>query len=187
MWLCVAKFFETYGSMISTVFYVISTLALMITLGVLIWYAWETRGLRKETVKQTELSQRPFIIISVFEDSAGLSQSLIYRNIGHSPALDVETEPFDAEAYILKFGKWGLIEPDEQKNLKPKGEGKTGFTDALLQAVATPSFTPKELNRFDIDREFILNIHYKNIEKVSYQTLVKISRKGIEILSTGKI
>jgi hypothetical protein len=166
---------------------IISTSLLGLTLVAIIWYAWETRRLRIETVKQTELGLRPFIIISVFEDSAGLSQRLVYRNIGHSHALDVETEPFDAEAYILTFKKWGLIESDEQKDLNPKGKGKTGVSDAFIQAVPTPSFTPKELDEFDNNREFNLSIHYKNIEKVSYQTQVKINRKGIEIVSTGKI
>lgn len=172
---------------LSTILDIIATGFLLATLIVLIIYTYQTYRLREETTKQTELSLRPFVIISIFKDEAGLSQRLVYKNIGHSPALDVETEPFDAEAYILKFGKWGLIESEKQKNLNPKGEGKTGFTDVLLQAVPTPSFTPKELNEFDDNREFILNIRYKNIEKLSYQTQVKISRKGIEIVSTGKI
>ena len=172
---------------LATILDIITTVFLLATLIVLIIYTYQTYRLRQETTKQTELNLRPFIIISVFEDSAGLSQRLVYRNIGHSHALDVETEPFDAEAYILNFGKWGLIESDEQKDLKIKGEGKTGLSDAFLQAVRTPSFTPKELDKYDNDREFILNIHYKNIEKVSYQTQAKISRKGIEIISTGKI
>jgi heme/copper-type cytochrome/quinol oxidase subunit 2 len=172
---------------LSTILDIITTVFLLATLIVLIIYTYQTYRLRQETTKQTELSLRPFIIISVFKDNAGLSQRLIYKNIGHSPALDIETEPFDAEAYILNFGKWGLIEPNEKKDLSPKGEGKTGLSDAFIQAVRTPSFTPKELDEFDNEREFILNIHYKNIEKVSYQTQVKINRKGIEIISTGKI
>lgn len=172
---------------LATILDIITTVFLLATLIVLIIYTYQTYRLRQETTKQTELSLRPFIIISVFEDSAGSSQRLVYRNIGHSHALDVETEPFDAEAYILNFGKWGLIESDEQKDLKLKGEGKNGVSDAFIQAVPTPSFTPKELDEFDNEREFILNIHYKNIEKVSYQTQVKISRKGIEIVTTGKI
>ena len=172
---------------LATILDIITTVFLLVTLIVLIIYTYQTYRLRQETTKQTELNLRPFIIISVFEDSAALSQRLVYRNIGHSHALDVETEPFDAEAYLLNFGKWGLIESDEQKDLKLKGEGKNGVSDALIQAVPTPSFTPKELDEFDDERELILNIHYKNIEKVSYQTQVKISRKGIEIISTGKI
>ncbi len=172
---------------LATILDIITTVFLLATLIVLIIYTYQTYRLRQETTKQTELNLRPFIIISVFEDSAGLSQRLVYRNIGHSHALDVETEPFDAEAYILNFGKWGLIESDEQKDLKLKGEGKNGVSDALIQAVPTPSFTPKELDEFDDEQELILNIHYKNIERVSYQTQVKISRKGIEIVTTGKI
>lgn len=174
---CIAQFFQTYGTMISSI-------ALIATLIVIILYTIATFGLTKATVKQTELSLRPFVIISIFVDSAGLSQRLIYKNIGHSPAIDVETEPFDAEAFILKFKKYGLIEIDKTKDLKPQGIGKTPLDNGFVQAVPTPSFTPKALDERDSNLELILNIHYKNIEKTSFLTKVKISQKGIEILST---
>jgi len=179
---------------LSTILDIITTVFLLATLIVISIYTYqtyklrqETTNLRQETTRQTELSLRPFIIISVFEDSAGLSQRLVYKNIGHSPALDVETEPFDTETYILNFKKWGLIEIGKKQDLNPKGEVKPGLKDAFIQAVSSPSFTPKELDKRNNDQEFILNIHYKNIEKIPYQTQVKISRKGIEIISTGKI
>ncbi len=171
---------------LSTILDIITTVFLLGTLIVISIYTYQTYKLRQETTRQTELSQRPFIIISVFEDSAGLSQRLIYKNIGHSPALDVKTEPFDAEAFILHFKKWGLIESDEQKGLKPKGEGTTALGERLIRAAPPTSFTPKALDERDSDLELMLNIYYKNIEKVSYQTQAKISRKGIEIISTGK-
>lgn len=177
---CVAQFFQVWGSMISS-------LALLATLCVIIWYAFETRRLREATVKQTELSLRPFVVISVFEDSAGLSQRLIYKNIGHSPAIDVHTESFDAEAFILNFEKYGLIEIGEKKDLNPQGQGKDTVSEGLIRAVPSPGFTPKALDERDSNLELILNIHYRNIENISYQTKVKINRKGIKIQSTGKI
>ena len=179
---------------LSTILDIITTGFLLGTLIVISIYTYqtyklrqETTNLRQETTRQTELSLRPFIIISVFKDMAGLAQRLVYKNIGHSPALDVETESFDAETYILNFKKWGLVEIGEMQDLNPKGELKPGKKDAYIQAGPPLSFTPKELNKRNNDQEFIFNIHYKNIEKVSYQTQAKISRKGIEIISTGKI
>jgi hypothetical protein len=169
----VDNFFYWYGDTISTI-------AIIFTLIVLIIYTRETYRLRKETAKQTELSLRPFVVIKVFNDR------LIYKNIGHSHALDVETEPFDAEVFILKFEKWYLIEAGEANELNLRGEGKATFNKGLISAAPVPKFTPKALAERDSDLELILNIHYKNLEKVAYFTKVKTGRKGIEILSTGK-
>ena len=58
--------------------------------------------------------------------------------------------------------------------------------ERLIRAAPPTSFTPKALDERDSDLELMLNIHYKNIEKELYQTQAKISRKGIEIISTGK-
>jgi hypothetical protein len=177
---CVAQFFQVWGSMISA-------LALVATLCVITPYTFETRRLRKATVKQTELSLRPFVVVSVLEDNAGFSQRLVYKNIGHSPAIDVQTESFDAETFILNFEKYGLIEIGEKKDLNPQAQGKDTISEGLIRAVPTPSFTPKALNERNSNLKLILNIHYNNIEKVPYQTKVKINKKGIEIESTGKI
>ena len=127
----IAQFFQVWGSMISA-------LALVATLSVIIWYTLETRKLRKETVKQTELILRPFIVISTFEDTAGLSQRLVYKNIGHSPAIDVQTESFDAESFIINFEKYGLIEIGEKKDLNPQGQGKDTLSEGLIRAVPVP-------------------------------------------------
>jgi hypothetical protein len=175
-----AQFFQDWGSMIST-------LALIATLGVIIWYTIETRKLRKTTVKQTELGLRPFVIISVFEDSAGQPQRLVYKNIGHSPAIAVWTEPFDAEAFMIDFMKYELIETGERKDLNPQGRGKDVLSNGFVQAVQTPSFTPKALDERNSELVLLLTIRYENLEKASYQTKVKISREGIEIQSTDKI
>ena len=42
---------------------IIAPLALIATLGVIIWYACETRQLRIATVKQTELSLSPCVVL----------------------------------------------------------------------------------------------------------------------------
>ncbi len=173
--MCLAQFFQTWGSMIST-------LALVATLIVLIFYTVFTYQLRREAGKQTELSLRPFVIITI-DDTLNY---LFYKNIGHTSALDVETEPFDADAFLLKFEKWGLVEVGESKDLNIRGEVRGVIGDALIQSVSVPRFTPKALHERDSDLEIILNISYRNLENISYCTKVKISREGIEVLSTWK-
>ena len=171
---------------------IIQTVALLATLGVIIWYACETQKLRKETVKQTELSLRPFVTITQSEsatyspEKGAETHPLLYKNIGHGPALDVEIKPFDAEGFLLKTEKRGLIEVGESKYLNIRGEGVDDTSDAFVQSVPVPSFTPKALQKRNSELEIILDISYKNIEKKSYSTKVKISREGIEVLSTGE-
>lgn len=176
--MCIINLFDSPGDFISTV-------VIILTLIVLVFYTIATFGLRKTAIKQTELSVRPFIVIDVFKDSAGLSQRLVYKNIGHGPAIDIQTEPFDKETYFLKFNSYGLIEIGETKNLNPRGEGKDTLSNGLIQSVQTPGFTPKDLDERDSSLDLVLTIHYKNIEKVAYKTKVKINRNGISIQETG--
>lgn len=176
MWLCLAEFFDTYGNMISTV-------ALIITLGVFIWYAWETRKLRKETVKQTELSIRPFIVI--YEGSPG---ELTYNNIGHSHAFNVEIEPVETNLWVANFHYYNLIKQEEMnKKLPITFKGKNEDKEAMIRGLVNPPFTPSELKSQNIDDKYILNIKYRNFENVLYITQEKITKKGIEFIFTRKI
>lgn len=178
------------------VIYLITACILFLTFLAVIYYACETQKLRKATVKQTELSLRPFVTITQSESatySPGFGKGthhFLYKNIGHSPALDVKTKPFKTEAFILESAKWGLIEVGETKDLNLKGETNPDAKDKAVRSISIKSFpthfTPKELNERDSDFEIFLDISYKNIEKKSYSTKVKISREGIEVLSTGE-
>lgn len=165
----------------------ISTLVLVITLIVLIFYTIATFGLKKAAMKQAELSLRPFVIIYIFSDDGGLSSRLVYKNIGHSPAIDVQTTSFDAGAFFLDFERHGLIEVGEMKELNPSGRGKNAIGEALIKSVSVPSFTPKALAERSSDLDMVLNISYKNIEKICYRTQARISKVGIEVQSTDRI
>ena len=58
--------------------------------------------------------------------------------------------------------------------------GKTLAPEAI-------DFTPNQLTRFNSDFVHNLDIRYENIEKKRYQTLVKISREGIEYKGTKEV
>jgi len=53
-----------------------------------VWYAWETRKLWKEAVKNNELSLRPFVIISYTESERNFKLT----NLGNTPALNVKID-----------------------------------------------------------------------------------------------
>lgn len=58
--------------------------ATLVTFAAIAWTAYETAALRAETVQQTEIEQRPFIVLE--DERAGY---LKLRNVGRGAALDV--------------------------------------------------------------------------------------------------
>ena len=173
MWL--VNFFEAYGNMISTV-------ALIITLGVLIWYACETRGLKRQTVKQTELSQRPFVMI--FE--AG-NHRLKYKNSGQGTALNISIKPYENMGYTFTFEKENLLSPNEVSEHDINPVPKDNKTREIFPPGTKIPFTPYELRSTTLNVIRIIEIQYENIEQKRYQTLVKISREGIEFVDTKEV
>lgn len=166
--------------LISTVFYVISTGALIITLCVLIWYAYQTRGLRKETVKQTELNQRPFVTVFEKEDEPGLK----YKNSGLGVALNIEIVPFIHNEYTVTCPKESVLGSKDESTLSIYPE----FTNNDTGQVVTPPSIPFSVwGLRSTDIVYNLDIRYENIEKKRYQTLVKVSGEGIEYLGTNEL
>ena len=147
----------------------------------LIWYAYETRALRKETVRQTELSQRPFVMIF---DSKMLG--IRYKNSGQGIALNIEIIPYEYKDYTVAFKKETILNAKEKSTFtlypivtKTK-TGKIRSSEAIL-------FTPNELRRFKSDIVHNLDIRYENIEKKRYQTRVQISKEGLKFLDTQEV
>ena len=124
MWLCLAKFFDTYGNMISIV-------ALIITLGVLFWYACEARGLKKESIKQTELSLRPYVVL--IRASYG-TQSLNFENIGLSHALDVTIDILHMNVFLVRFQPCNLVRHGQKVKVEFLLVGKNEKADAMVKA-----------------------------------------------------
>ena len=52
----------------------------------IIWYAWHTRNLWKEAVKQTRLSMRPIVVIT-YDDA---NKKFRYINYGNTPAFSIK-------------------------------------------------------------------------------------------------
>lgn len=166
MWLCLARFFDTYGSMISTV-------ALIITLGVLIKYTVETTRLRKETVKQTKISQRPFVTIYDSKYSG-----IKYKNSGEGIALNIQIMPFKYRDCTIEFSKETVLGSKEESNLSIDRKVISNETGEVFAQQVFP-FEPNELKHAELDDYHFLEIRYKGINNVRYKTWVRIHKGGI--------
>jgi len=176
--LCVAQFFQVWGSMIQTI-------ALVATLIIIVFYTIFTYQLRRAAIKQTKLQLTPYIILKYKDD-------LICKNIGNGSAINVEISTFEAidkkEGLVFRvtFLPLYILEPKEEKIIKPEIK----FEDQDLEHIATAfddlgtkffPFFPKEFKK----EEYSLIIDYENIENTPFRTKVNIKcfEKDIKIQS----
>jgi len=116
---------------------------LFITFLGLVWYAWETRGMKKQMFLQNEMEQNPFLTIflrdlnsnefigkDIGEDFIlGTSQyTFRIRNIGKGPAFDVEIE---SDNFVGKNFETKIFAPlnDEHCVQIVRKDFENGFTD----------------------------------------------------------
>lgn len=179
---CVAQFFQTWGAMITTI-------ALVVTLVVIIIYTCETKKLRKATFKQTELSLTPWIILEY------KIKSLRLKNIGHSPALNIRIEPIEVRdasdnvIFIIKFQTQYVLESQDAAPLGLHLDFKTENFELMKQAYGNTldfPYFPDEMKVADYPS---IKIYYKNLENEPFITKVqvKLKEKRLEILETGKV
>jgi len=136
---------------------IIQTLTICATLGVLIWYTIETAGLRRAANKQNDISLRPCIIVDFL--------NRWIRNIGHSPALDVQIDEISLENSYIRFAKYPIIEP-----------GKNDLIDFIVVGKQDPPGSQYQYQKSlaKIGPEFILIIRYKNIENIRYISKIQV-------------
>ena len=167
---------------ISTILDIITTVFLLATLIALIIYTIATWSLRNEAIKQTELSQRPFVMI--FE--AG-NHRLKYKNSGQGIALNIRIKPFENGAYTFTFEKENLLSSNEVSKHDINPVAKDNKTGEPYPPNTTIPFTPYELRSANFTLVRIIEIQYENIEQKCYQILVKISKEGIEYIGINEV
>ena len=151
---------------------IIQTVALVITLGVLIKYTIETKKLREATVEQNELSLRPCITIY-------WENKFLLKNIGHSPALNIRIDDLQIDKFIYRFNKLNLLEPGDKELIQYIKVGKED----------PPGTTYQQQYGFrDIANEFALKICYENIENKHYYSIVKLRplAENVVFINTAK-
>jgi hypothetical protein len=136
---------------------IIQTAAVLGTLGVLIWYTIETAGLRRAANKQIDISLRPYLIIDM--DSRWI------RNVGHSPALNIQIDEVILEDRIIRFKKYPIIEPSKNEIIDFIVVGKQDPPNSGYQSQ----------HSFEIiGSDYILSIRYSNLENVRYVSKIRL-------------
>lgn len=155
----------------------ISSIALILTLGAVIWYARETRGLKIQMIKQIELNLRPFLII-FYKPYQGMEYFYI-KNIGHGCALDIKINDLailDTQEIQIKYViiPINLLDSKEEEKLELRNQSERTLSvfewGPLLPRTAVRSF------------DFLIS--YKNIENKEYKTFGKLGKCGVIIEGT---
>lgn len=167
----------------------VTSIILIFTLCAIIWYAIETRGLKKETarlaeesVKQTELSLRPFVVIS-YDEREGKFKLI---NFGNTPALSVKIDDVtlietEGLRFNYVFPKIDFI-PQQGKiditNIKKKINDEISETDTFDLGALVPRVA---------QRTFKVLIRYKNIQGDEYVAEGKVGEGAFDFEKIEKI
>ncbi len=155
-------------------------IVLFLTFLAIVWYAFETRKLWKETVKQTRLSMRPIVVIT-YDDN-----KFKYINYGNTPAFDIKIDDVTLinteglkfyyvffEEYCLPQSKQIIVE-----NIKKKINDEVSDTDTFDLGALIP---------FSTQRTFDVKIRYKNAENEEYMTGGIVGEGTFDITRIEKI
>ena len=161
---------------------ILTFFALFLTLLAILWYAWETREMKRQIIKQTELSLRPFVIISFSE--SGDKYQLI--NLGKTPALHVKIDDvsiINEEDLQIKyiFPETDLIPPDAKcdiRDIEKKINDEISDTDTFDLGALIP---------YSAQRTFNVKVRYKNISNEEYITEGKVGEGTFDFKRIEKI
>ena len=152
----------------------IQTFAVVLTGAIIIWYTIETKILRLETQKLTEIQIRPFVIFEI------KGESFILRNIGHGPALNIQIRPINVssnESIQIRFNDLiTSIETNESVEIKGESFRKGKSAGDFFLAHLDPEYANRNLSIF---------IDYQNIDLKKYTTRERISPQKRRIVDFG--
>jgi hypothetical protein len=147
----------------------LNPLILLLTLVAIIWYAWETRGMKKQMIEQKDLSMRPFIFLKYHMFHYRL------RNIGYGPAINIKMDNIAVtqidERLTIKysFTAVDVLAPGETADLEICYENGNPAI-ASDQAAIMPKTAAKS---------FDFKIRYHNLENKEYSISGKLGKDGI--------
>ena len=162
---------------------------LFATFWVIFWYAWKTKDLWKETVKQTKemvkqtgatirqtrLSMRPIVIVTY------TGREFKFINYGNTPAFSIKMNNIivtEGAEYI--FDKVYFLPQSEEIsiNIKKKENGEISEIDSFNWGAIIPQ---------SAHRTFEVIIKYKNAEKEEYETEGKLGIDTFDITRLERI
>ena len=155
---------------------------LFLTFLSIVWYAWHTRNLWKEAVKQARLSMRPIVVIT-YDDA---NNKFMYINYGNTPAFSIKID--DVILINTKGLKFYYVFPEVYcvpqstkiniENIKKKINDKISDTDLFDLGALIP---------FSAGKTFDVKIRYKNAESEEYMTEGKVGEDTFDITRIVKI
>ncbi len=147
------------------------TVAVVLTGLVVIWYTMETHLLRRETQRQTEIQQRPFVIIK-YED-----HGFVLSNIGNGPAFNVSVKDVDissTEGFYIKFAETQpVLNRGKSSPIKAEGFQWGDSLGDFLFAHLDPKYANQTLT---------VEIHFQDMDMKKYTSKERISPGTIEIV-----
>lgn len=178
---------EWWLKIISLLIQVGTFVVLLCTLVKVIEYTKETAKLRKETVRQTELQLRPFVILNHYDKILGHAKSNMfeYKNIGKGNAIDLQIIPLENEAMKMTFTRINVLEPNRTHKIgfhtDEKDKGK--YREFMVQI--DPSKIPF-FSKESFGEKYDLVVKYKNIRDEKYETIMSVNvvKKELEFISS---
>ena len=146
------------------------TMAVLLTGLIIIWYTYETKLLRSETQRQTEISQRPFVVAKLADDHFEVG------NLGHGVALNVRIKPIEVdrpEQILIRF-------PDSIPILNP-GETISIRAESFKKEACAGDFFLAHLDPTYANRELFVEVKFQSIDFREYLTKEKIQPGSREI------
>jgi len=107
-----------------------------------------------------------------------------YKNSGQGIALNISIKPFENGSYTFTFEKENLLSPNEVSKHDINPVHKDNKTGEIFPPDTKIPFTPSEIRSTYLTPVRIIEIQYENIEKKRYQTIMKVSKEGIEYIDT---
>ena len=150
-------------------FDVINPLILFLTLLVIILYTWETRGMKKQMIKQKELSMRPLIVI----DHDG--SHYVLKNVGYGPAIETRMDDITIVklnktlTFKIDFKKVGVLAREETAPLYT-GNQDEATPYVFDEAAIDPRYAAKP---------FDFLISYRDLGNNAYSTSGIFGKGGI--------
>ena len=153
---------------------------LFLTFLAIIWYAYETRKLWKEAVKQTRLTMRPIVIITYADNN------FCYVNYGNTPAFNIKID--DVTLIDTENVRFDYVFPEIAvlpQSAKIKIEDiKIKINDDVRD---TDTFALGGLTPHSASRTFNVKIRYKNSENDEYITEGIVGEGTFEFRNIEKI
>jgi len=152
------------------------------TLVALVWYTWETHRLRRETQRQVEVQQRPFVILEpTARTHSGDLLGLKMKNIGNGTAVNIRvgSDPDSAAIPFLAKGETCLLRI------------QTAFRQEQPRTPPTLALGDNEYNLFldpaSARDTAVFTIQFQNVQMQQYLVKERIASRGVEILCSGRI